>query len=296
VSAVERVGPPVEGPDKRASGRDMRRSALPAIVLHSALVLGALATLAPLLWMISASFMPAGQANTFPPKLLPSPPTGEHYVALFTRLNLARNLMNSTIVAVGATLISVLVNGMAGYAFAKLRFGANDRLFRLLLAALVIPAQVGMLPLFLMLQKLGLVNTLWGVMIPGLASIFGIFMIRQYALAIPDELLDAARIDGASEWRIFWTIVMPLLRPILVTLATFTFLSMWNDFMWPLIILSDDSKYTLPVALANLVGEHVQDTELMMAGSLLTVLPVMVVFLVLQRQYLRGVMMGSVKG
>ena len=133
-------------------------------------------------------------------------------------------------------------------------------------------------------------------MIPALASIFGIFMIRQFALAIPDDLLDAARIDGAGEFEIFRRIVLPVLAPILVTLATFTFLSTWNDFMWPLIVLSDDAKYTLPVALANLSGEHVQDTELMMAGSVLTVLPVLALFLVMQRSYIRGVLMGSVKG
>jgi len=268
----------------------------PALGLNLLVWVGVLLTMAPLLWMVSASFMHPGEANTFPPPLLPAHPTFEHYHALFTRLHLARHLTNSAIVAVGSTLVSVLVNGMAGYAFAKLRFTGRDRVFQALLAALVIPAQVGMLPLFLMLQKMGLVNTLWAAMLPGFASIFGIFMVRQYALGIPDELLDAARIDGASELRIFWNLVLPLLAPILVTLATFTFLSMWNDFMWPLIVLSDDSKYTLPVALANLSGEHVQDTELMMAGSVLTLLPVMVVFLALQRAYIRGVMMGSVKG
>jgi multiple sugar transport system permease protein len=121
-------------------------------------------------------------------------------------------------------------------------------------------------------------------------------MIRQYALSVPDELLDAARVDGAGEYRIFWKVILPVLRPILVTLAVFTFLGSWNEFMWPLIVLSDDSRYTLPVALASLSGEHVQDTELMMAGSVLTVLPVMLVFLFLQRSYVRGVMMGGVKG
>lgn len=267
-----------------------------AIPLHAVLALGVLLTLTPLLWMLSASFMPPGQANTFPPRLLPQPATLEHYRALFVRLDLARHFVNSAIVSVGATLASVALCGMAGYAFAKLRFGARDPVFRVLLAALVIPGQVGMLPLFLMLHAMGLVNTLWGAMIPGLAPIFGIFMVRQYALSIPDDLLDAARIDGAGEFRIFWTIAMPLMRPILATLATFTFLAMWNDFMWPLIILSDDRKYTLPVALANLVGEHVPDTELMMAGSVLTLLPVLIVFLVLQRAYLRGVMLGGVKG
>jgi multiple sugar transport system permease protein len=164
------------------------------------------------------------------------------------------------------------------------------------MAALVIPAQVGMLPLFLMVQGMGLVNTPWAVMIPALASIFGIFMIRQFALSIPDDLLDAARIDGAGEFEIFWTVVLPVLRPILVTLATFTFLSTWNDFMWPLIVLTDEAKYTLPVALANLSGEHVQDTELMMAGAVITVTPVLALFLVMQRSYIRGILMGSVKG
>jgi multiple sugar transport system permease protein len=153
-----------------------------------------------------------------------------------------------------------------------------------------------MLPLFLLLREMGLVNTYAGVMIPYLASVLGIFMIRQYVLGVPDDLLNAARVDGAGELRIFWSVVVPIVRPILVTLAAFTFLSAWNDFMWPLIVLSDNHNYTLPVALANLVGEHVQDTELMMAGSVLTILPAMAVFLMFQRAYIRGIMAGSVKG
>lgn len=273
----------------------MRRT-LSLLALHTVLVLGALATLTPLAWMVSASLMPSGDANIFPPRLLPRVVTFQHYVDLFTRLSLARSFLNSTLVAVSGTLISLLVNSMAGYAFAKLRFRGRERAFQLLLVALVIPAQVGMLPLFLLLKAMGLVNTIVGVVIPFMAGVFGIFMIRQYALSVPDDLLDAARVDGAGEFRIFWTIVLPVLRPILVTLAVFTFLSAWNDFMWPLIILSDEAKYTLPVALANLSGEHVQDTELMMAGSVLTVLPVVILFIALQRAYIRGVMMGSVKG
>ena len=269
---------------------------LSSALVNGGLALGAVATLAPFLWMVSASFMPTGQANELPPRLLPSAPTLLHYQDLFARLNLARNFMNSLVIATLATLLSVTFNGMAGYAFAKLRFGGREQLFRMLLAGLVIPAQVGMLPLFLLLKSLGLVNTMVGVVVPFMATIFGIFMVRQYALGIPDDLLDAARIDGAGEWRIFWSVVMPLLRPILGTLAIFTFLSAWNDFLWPLVVLSDDARYTLPVALANLSGEHVQDTELMMAGAVLTVLPVMAVFLVLQRQYVRGLMLGGVKG
>jgi multiple sugar transport system permease protein len=232
----------------------------------------------------------------YPPRIVPSSPTLLHYRALFTRLNLGRYLLNSTLIAVAVTSLSLLINSMAGYAFAKLRFRGRDGVFRLLTTGLVIPVQVSMLPLFLLLREMGLINTYWGVIIPGLASIFGIFLIRQYTLALPDDLLDAARIDGASEFRIYWSIVLPVIRPILATLAIWTFLSTWNDFMWPLIVLSDDRMFTLPVALANLSGERVQDTELMMAGSVLTVLPVMLVFLVLQRYYVEGITLGSVKG
>ena len=266
------------------------------VLLHSALIAGGLLTLFPLLWMLSASFMSNGEATTYPPHVLPHAATLDQYRALFVRLNIGRAFFSSTIIAVVTTLFSLLFNSMAGYAFARLRFRGRDRIFTLLLAALVIPAQVGMLPLFLLMKSLGLVNTYWGVIIPSLASVFGIFLIRQFMLSIPQELLEAARIDGAGEWRIYWSVVMPLARPILATLAIFTFMTTWNDFMWPLIVLSDESRYTLPVALANLVGEHAQDVELMMAGSVLTVLPVLALFLFLQRYYVAGLMAGSVKG
>jgi multiple sugar transport system permease protein len=272
------------------------RRRLAAVALYAMLVLGAVLALLPMVWMVSASLMPTGEANSYPPRLFPSQVTFEHYGALFTGLNLGRYLLNSTIVALTATLISVLVNSMAGYAFAKFRFRGRDALFRLLTTALVIPVQVAMLPLFLLMKQIGLINSYWGVIIPSMASIFGIFLIRQYTLSLPDDLLDAARVDGASELRIYWSVVLPVIRPILATLGIWTFLATWNDFMWPLIVLSDERRYTLPVALANLVGEHVMDTELMMAGSVLTVLPVLLVFLFLQRYYIQGVMAGSVKG
>jgi multiple sugar transport system permease protein len=272
------------------------RRVLPSLLLHALLIIGAVLTLAPLVWMVSASLMPSGDANTFPPPFFPRRVTFEHYRDLLTRLNLARSFFNSVLITLLATLGSVIVVSMAGYAFAKLRFRGRDPLFRGLSLALVVPAQVGMLPLFLLLRELGLVNTYAGAIIPYLASVFGIFMVRQYVLSLPDELLDAARVDGAGEWRIFWAIVVPVIRPILVTLAAFTFLSAWNDFMWPLIVLTDGSKYTLPVALANLSGEHVQDTELMMAGSVITTLPALLVFLAFQRIYVRGILAGSLKG
>ena len=266
------------------------------LMLHGVLAVGAFLAMAPMIWMVSASLMPAGQANAYPPRLFPDGITFEHYAALFTRLDLGRYFLNSTIIAVTVTAVSLIINSMAGYAFAKLRFRAREPIFRVLSAGLVVPVQVGMLPLFLLMKELGLVNTYWGVIIPTMASIFGIFLIRQYAVSIPDDLLDAARMDGAGELRIYTSIVLPNIVPILATLAIWTFLTTWNDFMWPLIVLSDESNYTLPVALASLVGEHAHDTELMMAGSVLTVLPVMLVFLLLQRYYVQGIMAGSVKG
>ena len=256
----------------------------------------AAATLFPLLWMLSASFMAPGASTSLPTPILPPSPTLENYRTLFGTVGMGRYLLNSLLIATLATAISVTFNLMAGYAFAKLRFRGRDALFRLLLGALVIPGQVAMLPLFLMLKPLGLINTYGGAIVPAMASIFGIFLVRQFARGIPDELLEAARIDGAGELRIFTTVVVPLLKPIVATLAVFSFLGAWNDFMWPLIVLTDDALHTLPVALAGLSREHVQDNELMMAGSVITVLPVLLLFLVLQRQYMEGLLAGSVKG
>ena len=265
-------------------------------IVNGLLVALAVISLAPLLWMLSVSFMQPGEASGFPPPLLPSDATWHNYHQLFAQAGMGRYLLNSLVIATATTAIALLLNTAAGYAFAKLHFAGREAVFRTLLAALVIPAQVTMMPLFLMLKELGLVNTYAGAVVPGMAAVFGIFLVRQYARSIPDELLEAARIDGAGEARIFFQIVLPALRPILVTLAIFTFMASWNDFMWPLIVLSDQGLHTLPVALATLSREHVQDNELMMAGSVVTVLPVLLLFLVLQRYYMQGLLLGSVKG
>jgi multiple sugar transport system permease protein len=274
----------------------MKRGLLPMVIINGLLILLAVISLAPLLWMLSVSFMQTGEAGHFPPPLLPSDAGLQNYRELFTKAGMGRFLFNSFLISSAVMLFSVLFNTLAGYAFAKLKFKGRDRTFRALLAALVIPGQVAMMPLFLMLKQMGLVNTYMGAIVPGMAAIFGIFLVRQYARSIPDELLEAARIDGAGEWRIFFQIVMPALKPILVTLAIFSFLGAWNDFMWPLIVLSDDNLQTLPVALASLSREHVMDYELMMAGSVVTILPVLLLFLVLQRYYIQGLLLGSVKG
>jgi multiple sugar transport system permease protein len=265
-------------------------------MINGLLIGGAIIALFPLLWMLSVSFMQPGEASSLPPPLLPSHATLANYRELFVHAGMGTYLLNSLLVSAAITLLSLSFNLMAGYAFAKLRFAGRERLFQALIGALVIPSQVAMLPLFLLLKYIGLVNSYAGVIVPGMATVFGIFLVRQYARGIPDELMEAARIDGASEWRIFLQIVMPLLKPIMVTLAIFSFLAAWNDFMWPLIVLTGQEHYTLPIGLASLAREHSQDSELMMAGSVVTVLPVLVLFLAMQRYYLEGLLLGSVKG
>jgi len=265
------------------------------LLIHVILVAAALLALFPFFWMVSVSLMTAEDMALFPPPLMPVHPTLQHYQALFDELAMGRYLLNSTLIALGVTISSLLINSMAGYAFAKLHFRGRDSLFRLLLAMMVIPSQAAMLPLFLMIKELGLINTYAGIIMPGMSSVFGIFLIRQYLKSVPDSLLDAARIDGAGEFRIYRSLILPLSKPVLVSLAVFTFMGSWNDFMWPLIILSQEDRYTLPVALANLMGEHVQDPQLMMAGAVLTILPVVVLFLLLQRYYLEGLVAGGVK-
>ena len=267
-----------------------------AWLVNGALAGAAVIAVFPLAWMVAVSVMAPGEASSSPPPVLPSAPTLANYRELFARGNIARNLANSLGVAAAATLLSLVFNVSAGYAFAKLRFAGRDLLWKLLLGVMLVPAQVAMIPLFLMLKQVGLINSYVGVVIPSIANVFGIFLVRQYALELPDELLEAARLDGASEPRIFWSIVLPVLRPVLVTLAIFAFLGAWNDFLWPLIVLADDARQTLPVALAALAREHAGDSELMMAGAVVTILPVLAVFLALQRYYLRGLLSGSVKG
>lgn len=264
-------------------------------MLHAFLVITGFLTLAPFIWMVSASFMHDGHASVFPPRFIPDEFTLTQYETLFSRLDVSQNLLNSCMLSVIVTIVSLVFNSMAGFAFAKYRFAGKDAIFKLLLSSMVIPAQVTMLPLFLMLKEFGFLNTYMAIIIPGLANVFGIFLIRQYVMAIPDSLIESARIDGANDFQIYCKIILPLAAPVMVTLAIFTFMGTWNDFLWPLIVLNDSDMYTLPVALANLMGEHTKDPELMMAGSVITILPVMMIFLVLQKYYIKGIMMGSVK-
>ena len=278
---------------------------LRAIVANAAVALLTTLTIAPLIYMVIVSFMPRGESSNLPTPLWPSRWSLENYHELLVRrlidgawfdYRIMPALFNSVTIAALSTLLGLLLTVPAGYAFAKLHFRGRERLLKILIAALVVPGQVAMLPLFLIFKQLGLVNSYAGVILPSLAGIFAILFVRQAALAIPDEMIDAARIDGASELRIFVTIVLPLLTPIVVTLALFMFLGSWNDFLWPLIVLADQHLYTLPVAVAAIAREHSADGELMMAAAVVTTLPVLLLFLAMQRYYLTGLLGGSVKG
>src|SRR5207244_2626953 len=230
---------------------DGMRGRLGFLGVNAALAALAALTLFPLAWMVCASLMVPGEASTYPPPVLPASATLENYRVLFAAHALVRQAVNSLLISLLATALSLLFSLSAGYAFAKLRFWGRERIFRLLLGALVIPAQITMMPLFFMLKRMGLVNSVPGVLVPWLASVFGIYLVREYARSIPDELLEAARMDGAGEWRIFVKVVLPLLKPIIVTLAVIAFMGCWNDFMWPLVVLTDRDMQTLPVALAT---------------------------------------------
>jgi multiple sugar transport system permease protein len=276
-----------------------------AILANTLVALLTALTIAPLLYMVIVSFMPRGESSNLPTPLWPSHWSMENYHELLVRrlidgawfdYRIVPALFNSIAIAAISTLLGLLLTVPAGYAFAKLRFRGRERLLKILIASLVVPGQVAMLPLFLIFKQLGLVNSYAGVILPSLAGIFAILFVRQATLAIPNEMIDAARIDGASEARIFVTIVLPLLTPIVVTLALFMFLGSWNDFLWPLIVLADQHLYTLPVAVAVIAREHSADGELMMAAAVVTTMPVLLLFLAMQRYYLTGLLGGSVKG
>jgi multiple sugar transport system permease protein len=272
------------------------RSLLHSFFLYLFVVIVFALTLAPFAWMLSTSFKPKDASFVWPPQWLPDPATLVQYESLFKYLNFARATFNSAVVAVAITLLGLLINSLAGFAFAKYQFPGRQKIFGFLLSSMMIPGQVAMLPLFMMFNKLGLLNNYLGLIVPGLASVFGIFLMKQFMMSIPNALLDSARIDGASEWRIYWRVVLPLTKPALATLAIFSFMGAWNDFLWPLIVMTQESMYTLPVALANLTGEeHRTQYELLMAGATIVILPIAIVFLAMQRFYISGITAGGVK-
>jgi ABC-type glycerol-3-phosphate transport system permease component len=251
----------------------------------------------PFVWMLVSSLKPFEEifaGDTF----LPRHPTLENYVSFFEQRRAARSLFNSFYIATAATLLSLLLCAMGGYGFAKFRFPGRNVLFGFVIATLAIPFAAILVPLFVMMRNtFGWVDTPWPLIIPGAANAFGIFFMRQYMLSIPDELLDAGRVDGASELRIFWRIVLPLTMPALIVLGIIFFIASWNNFLWPLVILQSEENWTLPLTLRSLQGPPGRTPyDVLMAGSVVSTVPLLIGFLVLQRRLVAGIMAGSVRG
>lgn len=265
-------------------------------LVYLLLIIGAGISIFPFLWMLSTSFKDRNQAITLPIRWIPDPFTLENYRLIWIGNDLARNFLNSVVVSISVTVLMLLTCSMAGYAFAKKSFWGKEFLFTLLIGTMTIPGFVMLVPLFLLIIRLGWYDQLIGVIIPFSAGVFGIFLMRQYITTIPDDLLDAARVDGASELEIWWHIVVPLSRPALATLAIFTFQGNWNAFLWPLILLDSKDKWTLMLALVRFSREYSTDWPLLMAGVVIAILPLFVVFLALQRYFFRGITLGAIKG
>jgi multiple sugar transport system permease protein len=261
------------------------------------LSLGLVTVAAPFLWMVFGSMKTQAELVRIPPTWLPEAPTWDNYSKLFSQLNFPVYFLNSVIITVSVTILNLLFCSMLGYALAKLKFTGKHFIFLLVLGTLMVPGAVTLVPLFILMSKFHLVNSLSAVILPEAAASIGVFLMRQFMVDIPDELLDAARVDGAGEFFIFSRLVLPLSGPGLATLTILTFLGSWNDFLWPLIVLTSDQKYNLPVALATFaVGQHTTDTGLLMAGAVVVVLPIIVVFLLLQRYFTQGIVMTGLKG
>ncbi|WP_240436940.1 carbohydrate ABC transporter permease [Streptomyces sporangiiformans] len=266
-------------------------------LLYTTLTALLLAFTAPLLWALSGSFKTRGDIFEYPPKLLPSPATLDNYRSLLTDQPFGRWFLVSTVVALLATVVSVFVCALAGYGFAKFRFAGKQLLFGVMFSSLSIPFAVILVPLFVILVKTGLGSPWFALIVPWVAPAFGIFMMQQYIVqSVPDEILEAARIDGASEFGIFRRVVLPLLRPSLGALGVWQFLQSYNSFLWPLVLVSDSSQYTLPLGLQTLFRAENRQYDLVLAGAVLAVLPAVLVFVVLRKQLLEGLSTGAVKG
>ncbi len=253
------------------------------------------ASLFPFFWMLTTSFKVQREIQTPRPTILPAEWTLVNYRDLLDAFPMIRHLGNSVLYAGGVTLLSLACNSLAAFAFACLSFPGRERLFTLLLLSMMVPMQITLLPLFLTLKFLGLLNTMAGLVLPGGASVLGIFLLRQFMKDLPVELLEQARLDGCGEFTLFWRVVLPLCRPIFASLGVFTFVTAWNELLGPLVIMLRESGYPLPVALATLNSEHGGEWGMMMAGAVLAVIPSLLVFVLAQRHYLRGITAGAVR-
>jgi alpha-1,4-digalacturonate transport system permease protein len=265
------------------------RTRIEAVTLWLVLALGAVVMIFPVYWMLATALRPKDQIFSGAVELIPSRLVWGNVAEALARLPFTSWAVNSLIIAVAAVLITVTINLLCGYAFAKYRFAGRDTLFFCILSALMIPIQVIIVPLFLVISDLGLLNTHWGVILPRAAEAFGIFMTRQFMVSIPDELIEAARIDGAGEFAIFWRIVVPLSRPIIAVLVIFTFMWRWNDFALPLVVMTDPRMYTMQMGLNMLKGQHNTEWTLIMSMAALSLVPMFLIFALCQRHLVQGI-------
>lgn len=264
--------------------------------LYAVLGVGLLVMSLPFVWMVVSSIKPEAEVRSVPPTWLPETVTTENYQTLLDRLSFPTYFVNSTVVAVVVMLGNLVFCSMLGYALAKLDFRGKKVVFALVLGTLMVPGIAVIVPLFVLVTNLGLANTFPGLFLPYLVTPIGVFLMRQYFLGLPDELISAARVDGAGEFRIFWNVMLPLTGPALATLALLTFLASWNNFLWPVVVAQTEDRYTLPVALALYsVGQNATQYGVLLAGAVVVVLPVIAVFLAVQRYFVQGIAMTGIK-
>ncbi|GAA1349107.1 carbohydrate ABC transporter permease [Saccharothrix algeriensis] len=264
--------------------------------VHVVLVVGALVMVAPLLWEFLTSVKSFGESVRMPPTILPETWDWSNYGKVFEAIPFGQQFLNTVLMTVGRTAGQLLMCSMAAYAFARLQFPGRDAFFLLFLSVLMVPSQLFLIPQYQIMQELGWLNSLAALIVPGMFSAFGTFLLRQFFLSLPKDLEEAAALDGANPLRIYWHVMLPLARPGLVALGILTVLWSWNDLLWPLVANNDPEKMTLSAGLATLKGEHLTDYPVLMAGSLLATLPVIAVFVVMQRRVLEGIAFTGTKG
>lgn len=264
-------------------------------LLYTSLVLLAVLFLIPVAWIALCALKDKTELVAWPPIIIPTRVTLENFTVALSKGSFGRYFFNSAYSTVLSTILTLIINCMAGYAFAKFRFKGNQALFLSFLATLMIPLEVIMIPMFQMLKFFHMYNSLWGIIIPPAATPTGVFLMRQYLLSVPDELLEAARIDGASELRIFARIIVPIAKPVLSVLTIFSFMWRWNDFLWPLLVINNPKLYTVQLAIANFSGQFSVDWNSLLAMAVVTMIPVLAIFLIFQKQFVRGMVISGMK-
>jgi len=273
-----------------------RKKTAGAVLFYLISVIIAIIVLIPFFWMISTSLKSKGAIMALPIQWIPEQPTLKAYQQVFTMFPFLRAILNSLFITVCYTVITILSSSMATFAFTKIKFPFSNGLFKVYLASMMIPTQVTLIPLFIIMNKLGLINTYPSVILPSLFKAFGIFMLVQQMRSVPNDYMEAARIDGAGLFRIYWKVILPLCRSVIATLSITTFMDSWNDYLWPLVMLTDKSKMTLTLALNSLNGQYGTQYNVLMAGSLLSMLPIILVYIGAQRSFKQGMLEGGVKG